>query len=147
MTIAVVVGAVWVEELIIPHLGVEQACTGQVGEYHTKGNGEQEQRLILLLDSQIEQHAANGQHDQILPACSDEEGCESHLAVELLKGGAQVEVSSHHRSGHQQKQCHEAHGAQMFLHVFKPILSVRHRPVPGHLSELLRPSQCRRFRL
>ena len=46
---------------------MEQVRTGDVGQQHTDGDGEQEQGLELLDDGQIDQRGYDHIHDQELP--------------------------------------------------------------------------------
>ena len=46
---------------------VIHACTRQVRKYHTERYGQQQQRLILLDNGQIEQHTGYDQHDDETP--------------------------------------------------------------------------------
>ena len=41
--------------------------TGQVGDQHAEGDGNQQQRLKLLDNAQIQQHAGHGDHDEAFP--------------------------------------------------------------------------------
>ena len=122
MSVTVIVRTVGIEELFVPHLCVEQSCTRQISQNHAKGDGEQQQRLIFLLDGQVQKHATDAQHHQVLPSCSYKEGGESHFAVEVFQGLAKVKLTGHHGGGHQKKHCHEAHGSQVCLHIFRPFL-------------------------
>ena len=61
---------------------VVQARTGQVGQQAAEGNAHQQQRLEFLDDAQVQQHAGDDQHHQILPAAvgkADENGVEAGL--------------------------------------------------------------------
>lgn len=46
---------------------VEHIRAGEVGDEHTEGDGHQQQRLKLLYDAQIQQHAGDAQHDEAAP--------------------------------------------------------------------------------
>lgn len=46
---------------------VEHIGTGEVGDEHTEGDGHQQQRLKLLYNAQIQQHAGDAQHDEAAP--------------------------------------------------------------------------------
>ena len=50
------------EEDLVEHIG-----TGEVGDEHTEGDGHQQQRLKLLYNAQIQQHAGDAQHDEAAP--------------------------------------------------------------------------------
>ena len=73
ITIAVVVGAGRIQELVVPHLRIKHTRTRQVSENHTKGYREQKQGLILLLDSKVKQEAADKDHYGTLPTLAYEE--------------------------------------------------------------------------
>ena len=47
---------------------MEQICTGQVGEQHTHGDRQQEQRLKLFDNGEIHKDAHDGEHHKLLPA-------------------------------------------------------------------------------
>ena len=68
VTVAMVVFARRIEELIVPHFCMEHVRSGQVSKQHTERYRQQEQRLILLLDGQPKQETGNGNHDQVFPA-------------------------------------------------------------------------------
>lgn len=46
---------------------VEHIRAGEIGDEHTEGDGHQQQRLKLLYDAQIQQHAGDAQHDEAAP--------------------------------------------------------------------------------
>lgn len=46
---------------------VEHIRAGEVGDEHTEGDGHQQQRLKLLYDAQIQQHAGDAKHDEAAP--------------------------------------------------------------------------------
>ena len=46
---------------------VEHIRAGEVGDEHTEGDGHQQQRLKLLYNAQIQQHAGDAQHDEAAP--------------------------------------------------------------------------------
>ena len=46
---------------------VEHIRAGEVGDEHTEGDGHQQQRLKLLYDAQVQQHAGDAQHDEAAP--------------------------------------------------------------------------------
>lgn len=46
---------------------VEHIRAGEVGDEHTEGDRHQQQRLKLLYDAQIQQHAGDAQHDEAAP--------------------------------------------------------------------------------
>ena len=105
VAIAVIVGTGRIEELIVPHIRVEEACTRQVAQYHAESNRQQKQGLILFLDGKIEQEATDEYHDGILPSFFlHEEGDEAHLADEVVQALLQVEVSRHHWHSHEKEQ-------------------------------------------
>ena len=67
---------------------VEDAVEGQVGHQHTEADGQQQQRLKLLDDGQIQQHAGHCQHDGVLPAALGEEDlCPAGLCKNLCNVG------------------------------------------------------------
>ena len=74
--------------LIDEDVHVEDAVQGQVGHQHTKADGQQQQRLELLDDGQIQQHAGHGEHDGVLPAALGEEDlCPAGLGKNLRDVG------------------------------------------------------------
>ena len=54
----------------VPHGGVVEVGAGQVGEQYAHRDAHQQQRLKLLVDGQPEQHQANDNHHQHLPAAA-----------------------------------------------------------------------------
>ena len=46
---------------------VEHIRAGEVGDEHTEGDRHQQQRLKLLYDAQVQQHAGDAQHDEAAP--------------------------------------------------------------------------------
>ena len=54
-------------------LGMVQVRTGQVGEQHAEGDGEQQQRFELVPDSQVEQEECHTDHGDAPPAHLGEE--------------------------------------------------------------------------
>ena len=55
------------------------SCTGQVCKQHTECDGEQQERLILLLDGQIQQEETQKEHNSLL----DGHVHEAHLLKEF----------------------------------------------------------------
>ena len=53
--------------LVDEDIHMEDAVEGQVGHQHTEADGQQQQRLKLLDDGQIQQHAGDAQHDEAAP--------------------------------------------------------------------------------
>ena len=53
---------------------------GQVGQHHTKSDGQQQQRLKTLNDGAVQQHKGNEQHDTLLPAQICKAGASKGLA-------------------------------------------------------------------
>ena len=45
-----------------------QVGAGNIGQQHTEGNGNHQQRLKALLDTQIQENKSNHQHDSVFPA-------------------------------------------------------------------------------
>ena len=107
MTIAVVERTLLIQELIVPHLRVEQARCRDVAEQHTEGDGQEQQGLVLLLDGQIEQQAGDADHHGILPAIFCEELHKTHVVPELRHRRGEVEVL-----GLKRKREHEQHEQQ-----------------------------------
>ena len=54
-------------------------CTGKIGKQHTECDGEQQQRLVLLLDGQVQQEEAQKEHNSLL----DGHVHEAHLLKEF----------------------------------------------------------------
>src|SRR5699024_10118881 len=54
--------------LVQKDFDVENAVQRQVGHQHAKADGQQQQRLKLLDDGQVQQHAGHRQHDGVFPA-------------------------------------------------------------------------------
>ncbi len=52
---------------------VIEVRTGQVGEQHTECDGEQQQRLEFVMDSEIEQEEGYADHDDVGPSHRSEE--------------------------------------------------------------------------
>ena len=46
---------------------MEQVRAGEIGQHHTDGDGEQEQRLEFLDDGQVDEDTHDDVHDQELP--------------------------------------------------------------------------------
>ena len=59
--------------------------TWEVRQEHTEGDGHHQHRLILLLNSQIEQEEGDQNHHQVTPAHLRKEGGETHRREELLQ--------------------------------------------------------------
>ena len=59
---------------------MHNAGIGQVGQHHTKSDGQQQQRLKALYDGAIQQHKGNEQHDALLPAQISKAGASKGLA-------------------------------------------------------------------
>ena len=53
------------DDLLGEVFGMIQFRARQVGEQHAEGDGEQQQRLELLHDRQIQQHAGDEDHHQL----------------------------------------------------------------------------------
>ena len=70
-------------------LGVVHLRAGQVGNQHTEGDGQQQQRFILLVDGQIEEEAGHQDHDPL--AAGDDLG-KHHFRKEFLDGVADVQI-------------------------------------------------------
>ena len=60
-----------VHESILIRLDHTHVATGEIRQQHTEGNRDEQQRLILLLDTQVEQHERNRIHDQELRFSKD----------------------------------------------------------------------------
>ena len=71
---------------------MEQVRAGEIGQHHTDGDGEQEQRLEFLDDGQVHEDTHDDVHDQKLP-CGGVEGPAGLGQVEetvtLTRGGEQ----------------------------------------------------------
>ena len=52
----------------------------QVGQHHTKSDGQQQQRLKTLYNGAVQQHKGNEQHDALLPAEISKAGASKGLA-------------------------------------------------------------------
>ena len=70
----------------VPHTHVVQPRAGDIGEQHAEGDAHQQQRLELLADAQVEQHAGQGDHDQVFPAARREEPGKAGLGGQLGQG-------------------------------------------------------------
>ena len=55
------------------------SCTGQVCKQHTECDGEQQERLVLLLNGQVEQEETDDKHQSLLPGYVHE----AHLLKEF----------------------------------------------------------------
>ena len=53
---------------------VHEAAQGQVGQQHTKGNGQKQQRLKALDDGEVEQHEGDEDHHVLLPVAIGKTG-------------------------------------------------------------------------
>ena len=58
----------------VVHRLVKQAGDGQVGQQHTKGDGNQQQGLEALADAHVQQKAGDQQHDNGAPIQSGKAG-------------------------------------------------------------------------
>ncbi len=54
-----------VDDAVRKELGVVHTRAGQIGQQHTKGNGQKQQGLKLLDNGKIQQHAGDDKHHQI----------------------------------------------------------------------------------
>ena len=70
----------------VPHAHVVQRGAGDVGEQHAEGDAHQQQGLELLADAQVEQHAGQGDHNQVFPAARRKEPGEAGLGGQLGQG-------------------------------------------------------------
>ena len=62
---------------------VEHVRTGKVGAQHTKRDGQQQQRLKALHNSQIQQDKGNGNHNEAFPVALLTEHIEAGLLREI----------------------------------------------------------------
>ena len=51
----------------VPQLGVIHSRAGEVCKEHTESDGEQEQRLELMLYRKVHKHKCNQDHNNVLP--------------------------------------------------------------------------------
>ena len=70
----------------VPHAHMVQPRAGDVGEQHAESDAHQQQGLELLADAQVEQHAGQGNHDQVFPAARREEPGKAGLGGQLGQG-------------------------------------------------------------
>ena len=81
-------GPVDVVGLVDEDVHVENAVQRQVGHQHAKADGQKQQRLKLLGNGQVQQHAGHGDHDGILPAALDKEDlCPAGVGKDLTDIG------------------------------------------------------------
>ena len=105
VAVAVIVRAVGIEELVVPHIRVEETSARQIAENHAESDGQEQQGLVLFLDGKIKEEAADKYHDGILPTFFlHKEGDKAHLVDELAHTLFQVEVSSQKRCCNKEKQ-------------------------------------------
>ena len=70
----------------IPQLLMVQAAAGQVRQQAAEGDADQQQGLELLDDSQVQQHAGDDQHHQVLPAACAKIGNDGGEAAVIPQG-------------------------------------------------------------
>ena len=98
--------AVGIQELVVPHGGVEHACTRDVAEQHTEGDGQQEQGFVLFYNGKIEEKASDDNHHGISPTHTTEELQETHFADELTQRFSSIELlgKGRHSDKHHQNE-------------------------------------------
>ena len=57
-----------VDKLVNTGVMHSQVGAGNIGQQHTEGNGDHQQRLKALFDTQIQENKSNHQHDSVFPA-------------------------------------------------------------------------------
>ena len=70
-------------EEAIPQLGGIEAAAGQVGEQCAEGDANQQQGLKLLDNAEVEKHAGDDDHHQVLPALAHKEGVKTRVIPEF----------------------------------------------------------------
>ena len=70
----------------VPQFCVVKPASGEVCEQHTECDREHQQRLVLLLDRQIEQDEGKQYHNYALPAVLCSESCEARSGSERFYG-------------------------------------------------------------
>ena len=96
---------------------MEQLRAGQVGQQHTEGDGEEQQRLVFLLDGQVEQEATEEDHHKVLPTFTNEEGHDAHLAEEVAQTLCYIHLSSHCGSGNEHEEGQKAKKFNVFHNI------------------------------
>ncbi len=75
--------SVYHHHTILVRLNHAHISTGEVGKQHTESDGDKQQRFVLFLDTQIEQHERDGIHNQELRFGNDI--AERSHVVQILK--------------------------------------------------------------